>query len=123
MRKSGITFALIFSLGIVAVLAQNPDILVADFEGANFGAWTVTGTAFGSGPAHGALLNQMNVDGFQGHGLVNSYHGGDGTLYMPVAKALSPENQRLAFSCHGGDAKIVSLTVYELKTSWQWSAP
>jgi len=27
------------------------DIIMADFEQSNYGAWTVTGTAFGPGPA------------------------------------------------------------------------
>src|SRR4051812_29606010 len=53
------------------------DLLVADFEGADYAAWTVTGDAFGSGPARGTLPNQQPVSGFQGKGLINSYLGGD----------------------------------------------
>ena len=49
--------------------AQRQDILVADFEGADYGAWKVEGTAFGRGPAHGTLPNQMPVSGFLGKGL------------------------------------------------------
>jgi hypothetical protein len=30
-----------------SLLAQSPDLLVADFEGTNYGAWKVTGEAFG----------------------------------------------------------------------------
>ena len=58
----------------------------ADFEGANYGAWTATGTAFGSGPAHGALPGQQTVSGFSGGGLVNSFidfDGSQGTLTSP----------------------------------------
>jgi hypothetical protein len=55
------------------------DLLIQDFEGDGWGEWKVTGEAFGPGPAHGTLPNQMPVDGFLGKGLVNSYHGGDGT--------------------------------------------
>ena len=33
--------------------AQRPDILIADFEGPDYGDWTVTGDAFGSGPKQG----------------------------------------------------------------------
>jgi fructan beta-fructosidase len=64
-----------------------PDILVADFEGRDYGNWKVEGTAFGTKPARGTLPNQMPVTGFLGKGLVNSYHGGDdatGTLTSPV---------------------------------------
>ena len=67
--------------------APKGDIVIADFEGANYGTWAVTGTAFGMGPAHGTLPGQMAVSGFNGHGLVNSFNGGDtaiGTLTSPV---------------------------------------
>jgi sucrose-6-phosphate hydrolase SacC (GH32 family) len=46
-------------------------------------------------------------------------YGGDGTLYMPMAMAISPENQNLKLSCEEGDARIVSMRVYELMSSWQ----
>ncbi len=63
-----------------------PDVVIADFEGRDYGDWKTTGEAFGSGPAQGTLPNQMPVSGFIGHGLVNSYRGGDratGTLTSP----------------------------------------
>jgi fructan beta-fructosidase len=44
--------------------------------------------------------------------------GGDGTLYLPMAQRLAPENQSLKLSCSGGDATILALRVYELKSSW-----
>lgn len=62
------------------------DLLIADFEGKDYGSWKVTGTAFGPGPAQGTLPNQMPVSGFNGKGLVNSFYGGDqstGTLTSP----------------------------------------
>jgi fructan beta-fructosidase len=65
------------------------DILIADFEGENYGDWKVTGEAFGKGPARGTLPGQMVVDGFKGKGLVNSFLGGDGatgTLTSPLFK-------------------------------------
>jgi len=66
--------------------AERADLLVADFEGATYGDWKVSGTAFGKGPARGTLPNQMPVTGYLGKGLANSYHGGDdatGTLTSP----------------------------------------
>ncbi len=62
------------------------ELVLADFEQPSYGAWIVTGTAFGPGPAQGTLLNQNQVSGYQGFGLVNSYYGGDtttGTLTSP----------------------------------------
>ena len=60
--------------------------VLADFEGADYGAWTTTGTAFGSEPASGTLPGQQAVSGFQGNGLVNSFIDFDssqGTLTSP----------------------------------------
>ena len=60
--------------------------MYADFEAADYGGWTASGTAFGSGPAHGALPGQQTVSGFSGGGLVNSFidfDGSQGTLTSP----------------------------------------
>ncbi|MES2705685.1 MAG: glycoside hydrolase family 32 protein [Verrucomicrobiota bacterium] len=54
------------------------DVVFADFEGADYGAWKTEGTAFGQTPAKGAMPGQMAVEGFEGGGLVNSFNGGDG---------------------------------------------
>jgi fructan beta-fructosidase len=80
--------AVLVSLLTLAPLASRAaeDILMADFEGASYGDWKVTGEAFGPGPARGTLPNQMRVDGFKGKGLVSSFYGGDkstGTLTSP----------------------------------------
>ena len=52
--------------------------VLADFEGSSYGDWTTTGSAFGSGPARGALPGQQTVSGFSGGGLVNSFVDFDG---------------------------------------------
>ena len=69
------------------VRADDGDLLLNDFEGADFGDWKTEGAAFGPGPAHGTLPGQMEVTGFLGKGLANSFHGGDG----PTGKLTSPE--------------------------------
>ena len=79
---------------VVAILTCVPagvraaeDIVIADFEGGNYGGWEATGNAFGVAPAKGTLANQRPVGGFKGKGLVNSYLNGDkstGTLTSPV---------------------------------------
>jgi fructan beta-fructosidase len=84
-----------------AVLGAD-DLLLADFEGAEYGAWKATGEAFGTAPARGTLPGQMPVDGFQGKGLVNSFVGGDkstGTLTSPPFKI---ERRYLSFLIGGG---------------------
>ena len=82
--------------------ASEDDILVSDFEHADYGAWTVSGDAFGAGPAQGTLPGQMDVSGFLGKGLVNSFVGGDagtGTLTSP---AFTIERPYLNFLIGGG---------------------
>jgi fructan beta-fructosidase len=57
-----------------------------DFEAPDYGDWTTTGTAFGSGPATGTLPGQQTVSGFEGDRLVNSFIDFDssqGTLTSP----------------------------------------
>jgi len=57
-----------------------------DFEASDYGAWSTTGTAFGDGPASGALPGQQTVSGFAGERLVNSFIDFDssqGTLTSP----------------------------------------
>ncbi len=109
MQKIGtiLIFAAVLTAGVLTGFAQRPDILVEDFEGANYGDWKVTGTAFGNGPAHGTLPNQMPVDGFHGNGLVNSYNGGDGSTGTLTSTPFKIERKYLQFLIGGGgwDAK------------------
>jgi fructan beta-fructosidase len=68
------------------LFAAQEDLLIADFEGTTYGAWKVTGDAFGPGPAPGTLAHQMPVSGYLGKGLVSSFYHGDqgtGTLTSP----------------------------------------
>lgn len=78
-------------------------IVLADFEGPDYGEWKTEGEAFGAGPARGTLPNQQRVSGFQGAGLVNTYLGGDG----PTGKLISPEftidRRYLNFMIGGGN--------------------
>ncbi|MFZ2642507.1 MAG: glycoside hydrolase family 32 protein [Verrucomicrobiia bacterium] len=78
------------------------DVILADFEGKDYGNWKTTGEAFGIGPAQGTLPRQMKVSGYLGHGLVNSFHGGDkptGTLTSPEFKI---ERRYVRFLIGGG---------------------
>ena len=69
------------------------DVVFADFNGEDYGQWKVEGDAFGTKPAPGTLDGQMQVSGFEGAGLVNSYYGGDkttGTLTSPEFEITKP---------------------------------
>lgn len=96
-------FCLLLALGWSAGAAFGAEDLIADFEGADYGAWKVTGTAFGAGPASGALPEQAPLGGFRGRGFANSFHGQDratGTLVSPEFTVSRPY---LSFLVGGGE--------------------
>ena len=83
-------------------LCAADDILIADFEGTNYGSWKTTGEAFGPGPARGTLPGQMQVDGFKGRGLVNSYFKGDGSTGTLTSPEFKIERKFISFLVGGG---------------------
>jgi fructan beta-fructosidase len=95
-------FAAIVGLSLSCGGALAADLVVADFEGTGYGDWKVTGTAFGTGPAHGTLPGQMTVGGFQGGGLVNSFNGGDGATGRLTSPVFKIERKYLQFLIGGG---------------------
>ena len=81
----------------------NPnDILVADFEGKDYGDWKTTGKAFGSGPARGGLTGGQKVTGFVGGGFVNSFFTGDKTTGMLTSPPFRIERTYIHFRIGGG---------------------
>ncbi len=61
-------------------------IVLADFEGSDYGDWKAEGEAFGKAPSKGTFPTQQTVSGFLGKGLVNTFIDGDrphGTLTSP----------------------------------------
>lgn len=105
MSKSTVC-AVAFLLGPLLLACADarprPDLLVADFEGKDYGGWKTTGTAFGAGPAQGTLPRQMPVSGFLGRGLVNSYHGGDASTGTLTSPGFTIERPFLNFLVGGG---------------------
>lgn len=87
--------------------------VVQDFEAADFGTWTTTGTAFGEGPAAGALDGQLTVDGFDGKGLANSFHGHDGGTGTLTSPEFTVDSPYLNFKVGGGRHPHVAGTVLE----------
>lgn len=65
--KISTSLFLVFLLFVPALAAE--DILIADFEGTDFGGWTVTGEAFGKGPVNGKIERQGRFGDFKGKGL------------------------------------------------------
>ena len=94
----------IATLIAMGVSAGEP-IVIADFEGTNYGDWKATGEAFGPGPARGTLPGQMPVDGFEGKGLVNSFYNGDKNLPAPLTSPplFKIEQKFITFLIGGGN--------------------
>ena len=94
MTKIHIAFLIFLTALLSCKTGKNPqtemappkgDILIADFEGSDYGGWKATGTAFGNRPVR-AIAARNKVTGHRGKGLVNTYLGGDGatgTLTSP----------------------------------------
>ena len=103
VKRTELMFVFLLLMCSLGASAQKrPNIVFEDFEGRDYGRWTTTGTAFGSGPAQGPLPGQMAVSGYHGHGLVNSFNGGDmavGTLTSPEFRI---ERKFIAFLIGGG---------------------
>jgi hypothetical protein len=78
------------------------DILIADFEGRNYGKWKTEGAAFGSGPAQGTIGGQMVVSGFLGNGLVNSFLPNDAPTGRLISPAFTIDRKFIRFLIGGG---------------------
>jgi len=79
--------------------------LFEDFEGADYGKWTVEGEAFGTKPARGTLPEQQAVAGFRGKGLVNTYLGKDGPVGKLTSPAFTIRRPFIVFLVGGGSHK------------------
>ncbi|QUQ66962.1 glycoside hydrolase family 32 protein [Kutzneria sp. CA-103260] len=85
------------------------DIVVADFESADWAGWSVQGTAFGSGPVHGvAKLTSMDVYAFHGDGVASSELQGDGLTGTITSPEFTIQRRYLAFGIGGGDYEYVT---------------
>jgi fructan beta-fructosidase len=87
------------------------DILIADFEGRDYGQWRAEGEAFGPGPARGTLPNQMRVEGYLGQGLVNSFFHGDNSTGTLTSPAFKVERRNLQFLIGGGKHPGLSINL------------
>ncbi|MCU0914091.1 MAG: non-lysosomal glucosylceramidase [Planctomycetes bacterium] len=85
--------------------APRARIVLADFEGSDYGDWTPTGEAFGKGPARGTLPRQQRVSGFLGKGLVNTFLQGDDTQGTLASPAFELSRKYLNFLIGGGSHK------------------
>ncbi len=104
-RTLGIMAALCFcAIGVASTASYgyDGDVVFADFNGDDYGDWTVEGEAFGTKPAPGTLPNQMHVSGFLGEGLVNSFYGGDASTGALTSPEFEIEKPFINFLIGGG---------------------
>ena len=78
-------------------------LLFEDFEKNTYSGWTVTGDAFGPGPAQGTLSNQMPVSGYRGSYLVNTFYDGDGSIGSLTSRKFKLEYSYINFLIGGGN--------------------
>ena len=96
-----------FLRAVNALRAEHPDLagigeVFEDFEKRDYAGWTLTGTAFGKGPAHGTLPGQQPVSGFVGHGLVNTFLQGDAPQGTATSKKFRIARRYIGFLIGGG---------------------
>jgi len=101
MKRSALLVVLCFIL-IVNYAFATEDILVADFEGDDYGNWKVEGQAFGTGPAKGTLPGQQRVSRFEGEGLVNTFYKGDKTVGTLTSPLFEIQRKYINFIIGGG---------------------
>ena len=94
--------ALLAATFATATARAADDVIFADFEGDNYGAWKAEGEAFGSAPARGALPGQMAVEGFAGKGLANSFNKGDDSTGRLTSPEFKIERRAVSFLIGGG---------------------
>ena len=82
---------------------ERPAIVLADFEGKDYGEWTVDGEAFGRGPAHGAFNAGQHMSGFLGKGLVNTWTGSDSPKGKLTSPSFAIERRFICFLIGGGN--------------------
>jgi beta-fructofuranosidase/levanase len=77
--------------------------VLADFEGADYGGWTVTGTAFGTGPSRGPTTGQRPIAGYQGSGFVNSRQPDDAAQGSLTSASFEITRNHINFLVAGSD--------------------
>lgn len=112
--------------------AGRETIVLADFEGDDYGDWKVEGEAFGAKPARGTLPGQNEVAGYQGQGLVNSFRGNDVTTGKLTSPTFGIDRRFLNFLIGGGhhagqtclnlviDGKVVKSSAGHNSEQLQW---
>ena len=103
--RYGMSFILTIVWVAIGYASQDrADLLIADFESETYpSGWLVTGDAFGPGPAAGKIGAQMDVSGYQGERLVNTFFNGDSTTGTLTSPQFQIERNYIQFLIGGGN--------------------
>jgi fructan beta-fructosidase len=100
------TSPLLLGLAIALATLQEPvtapDVVVGEFEGAEFAPWTAEGDAFAKGPARGALPAALEIRGVRGDGVASSEQDGDGPTGTLTSPPFAIDRRYLSFVIGGG---------------------
>src|SRR5215216_6688412 len=99
-------FLLPVFLQALAPLCRADDLPIGQFDGADYGDWQATGTAFQRGPATGDLLTKLEIENAAGNRVVSSEIEGDqptGTLTSPEFKIA---RKFISFRIGGGNYEV-----------------
>ncbi len=109
MRTTRAVYCISAVMLLVGAAGAADDILIADFEGGDYGDWKVEGDCFGDAPVEGTLPRQRDVSGFAGKRLVNTYRKGDGTTGTLTSPAFEIKRKYITFLIGGGAHKGTAL--------------
>src|ERR1043165_5293440 len=94
---------LLMFVSLAVGAAEEPDLVIADFEGKDYGTWKSTGTAFGRGPAHDAQIPRLEIENSWGHGVASSEIDDDGPVGTLTSSAFKIERTYISFLIAGGN--------------------
>ena len=119
--------------GVVPQEKRAKSEVLADFEGEDYPpGWNGQGTAFGTGPAKGAIEGETPVDGYEGQSLASSFHGGDRSVGELDSPDFRIDRKTIHFLIGGGRTRRTCTSISSSTTRssarppatttsiWQW---
>jgi fructan beta-fructosidase len=82
--------------------ANRDDIVIADFENQTYGDWKSTGNAFGNGPVSAELAKKLELQGFNGKGVLTTKVEGDGPTGTLTSPSFEIKRNYISFLIAGG---------------------
>ena len=95
---------LILAVNLTSMLTcRASDIVIADFEQADYGGWKQEGDAFRAGPVSGTKLDQLGITNATRKAVCSSKAGGDSAMGKLTSPPFKIERPYIAFYISGGN--------------------